>query len=265
MRKLIGFFLISTFLISCGGAKQSENSELTPSKETTNDKVEKDVRKLIKESTLSFRTDDNDKTNKLIESSVKQFGAYISESNNFNHSNEVGYDLKIRVPSDKFDALMDYILKKADIKELDNKSVQIKDVTEDFIDIQARIKVKKETEQKLTDLLKQAKNLTETLEIQKQLTELSADIESIEGRLKYLNDQVNYSTINLSFYENIKYSKRFFSDFGDALKDGIQIFLHLITALTYLWVVIIVFILIRWGLKLYKPFKKSDNTKFDKL
>ncbi len=260
MRKLFQLLVLTTLLIGC----KSSSSEAPVSNELVNNQpatetIDKDLRKIIKEADLRFRTKDNHETYSLIKNSLKGFGAYISEENTFNYSNRTGFDITIRVPAERFDSLLDFIVTHANIKELDNKSTQLKDVTEEFIDIQARIKIKKESEQKLADLLKQAKNLSETLEIQKQLTDLRADIESIEGRLKYLTDQVNYSTIRISFYENIKYSKRFFGDFWDALKDGWQVFLHLITLLTYLWVVILVFILIRWGYKYYKREAKNKD------
>ena len=260
MKNLLQFLILSLILIGCGTPSKEalDNNGLINNQKNT-ENIDKDLRKLIKDANLRFRTKNNDETYGFIKSSIKGFGAYISEENTFNYSSQTGYDLTVRVPAERFDSLLNFIIDNVNIKELDNKSTQIKDVTEEFIDIQARIKIKKESEQKLSDLLKQAKNLNETLEIQKQLTDLRADIESIEGRFKYLTDQVNYSTIKISFYENIKYSKRFFVDFWDALKDGLQIFLHVLTLLAYLWVVILVFFLIRWGYKYYKKETKNKN------
>lgn len=201
---------------------------------------------------MRFRTGDNRKTYALISNSLKDFGAYISEESTSNYHNQNGFDLTIRVPVGNFDNLLDFIIANADIKEFDSKSTQVRDVTEEFIDIEARIKIKKESEQKLYELLRQSKNLSETLEIQKQLTDLRSDIESVEGRLKYLADQVGYSTVRVSFYEDVKYSERFFGDFWSAIQDGWQVFLQVLTALAYLWVVILVFFLIIFGYKYYK-------------
>ena len=201
-------------MIGCtkSSKETADLNELTNNQPATG-KIDQDLRKLIKDANLRFRTNDNQETYSLINNSLKDFGAYISEENTFNYSDRTGFDLTIRVPAERFDMFLDFIVANVDIKKLNNKSIHIKDVTEEFIDIQARIKIKKESEQKLTDLLKNAKNLSETLEIQKQLTDLRADIESSEGRLKYLTEQVNYSTVRISFYENVKYSKRFFGDF----------------------------------------------------
>ena len=244
-------------ILGCSSPKNENTKSSAPglNKTGTEGHVENDLRKVIKDAHLRFRTQDIEQTSSFLKQSLKGFGAYISEENNFNYSNEMGYEFTIRVPAPKFDSLVDFILTKANIKELDNKSTQLKDVTEEFIDIEARIKVKKESEQKLIDLMKQAKNLSETLEIQKQLTELRADIESVEGRLKYLANQTEYSTVNVSFYEIVKYSTRFFGDFFDALKDGFQVFLHVVTLLTYLWVLIVAIFAIRWGMKQYRKLK----------
>lgn len=255
--KLIYFFFALLF-IGCA-PKAAEEAPMS-SDQQLQDNSGVDSRKLIKEAVFKFRTDDNQETYTLIKNSLKSFGAYISKESEFNYTSETGKDLTLRVPADKFDSYLNYISSNVKIKEIDYKSTHINDVTEDFIDVEARLKIKKETELKLTELLKQAKNLSETLEIQKQLTDLRADIESVEGRLKYLNDQVSYSTINITFYENVKYSERFFSDIWDALRDGWQVFLHVVTLLSYLWVVILVFFVIRWGYKYYRKYKKKINS-----
>jgi len=258
MKKTLLFVLLSILFFGCGSKyENSESSTFNTVKNNSIEKVNAIDRKLIKNGSIRFETDDIEKTNRLIKSSLDKFGAYVSEENNYNNNSNTGYDITIRVPALKFDSLMSYIMKKADIKELKNKSTQINDVTEDFIDTQARLKIKKESEQKLIDLLKQTRNLTEVLEIQKQLTDIRADIESREGRMKYLSDQVDYSTVNVSFYEKTSYSNRFFGDFWGAIKDGWQVFLHFVTLLAYLWVVIIVVLLGRWGYKYYKKNNKK--------
>ena len=123
-----------------------------------------------------------------------------------------------------------------------------------------RLKIKKETEQKLFELLQQTKNITDILAVQKQLTDLQADIESIEGNLKYLTNQVEYSTIHLTFYEKIKLSRRFFSEIYDGLKGGWQVFLYVLTGISYLWVIILIIFLILFGNKLYKK-RRSKKLK----
>ena len=260
MKKIILILSAITILIGCQSrSEENLNNEYVPANESID--IQKDTKKLIKEADISFKTNNTEKAFEQIKALCETKNAYISEEHKFEYRNKTGYNITIRVPKDNFDSLITLILDNVKVKELENKTIEIKDVTEEFIDIESRLKVRKETEQKYLDLLKQAKSLDETLRIEKLLSEIREEIESTEGRLKYLTDKVQYSTIRLRIFESVKYSKRFFSDFWDALKDGWQVFLHVLTLLAYLWVVILVFFIIRWGVKYYKQEikKKSNN------
>jgi hypothetical protein len=261
MRKIIILLFIPILILSCGPSlKEKEaRTEIIEAPQGDNQKAENVQRKLIKEGSIRFKTGDIEEADDFINASLNKFNAYISKEEKFSYSNTTGYDVTIRVPSSNFDSLLSYILQNKCIQDLDTKSTQVHDVTEEYIDIQARLTVKKESAQKLLELLKQAKNVTEILEINKQLTEVQADIESIEGRLKYLNDQISFSTINVSFYENIKYSERFFKDFWSALKAGWQIFLYAVTLLAYLWVIILVAVAIVYFIKWFKKRKTGQR------
>jgi hypothetical protein len=257
--KKIALILISiSILIGCqSGNQENLPNEFIPLNETG--EIKKDTRKLIKEADISFKTSDIDIAFEQIRTLSESNGAYISEEDKFEYSNKTGYNITIRVPKDNFDTLIVLILDNVEVKELENKRIEIKDVTEQFIDIESRLKIKRETEQKYLELLKRAKTLDETLKIEKLLAGIREEIESTEGRLKYLTDKVQYSTIRIRVFDSIKYSKRFFSDFCDALKDGWQVFLHVLTLLGHLWVVILVFFLIRWGVIYYKREIKNKN------
>jgi hypothetical protein len=254
---------ICVLLIGCGDPPNSRNAimmESSPDERVSaENNYEFDLQRLIKSANLRFQTSDIEGTYKLVKNSLKDFSAFISNESNFNYETQTGYDLTIKVPADKFENLLNFIIENANIRKLENKSVQVRDVTEEFIDIQARLKIKKEAQQKLSELLKQTKNVIEILEVHKQMTDLLAEIESIEGRLKYITDQTTYSIINLSFFENAKYSYRFFSEFWYALKEGWQVFLHLITWLAYLWVILLGALLIIGGVKIYSRRKRRKN------
>ncbi len=260
MKKLICFFLISVFLMGCSKSREGSsaaNESVNASNEVRNADI--DIRKLVKEADVRFLTTDNRNTYQLVNSCLKGFGAYISDENTFNNRSQSGYELTIRVPATHFDSLLNFILTHAPVKELESKRTSVNDVTDEFIDTEARIKIKKESAQKLADLMKQSKNLTEILEIQKQLTDLQSEIESVEGRLKYLDDRVIYSTIRITFYERVSYSERFAGEFRDSLKGGWQVFLFLLTGVAYLWIVIIVVLMVWLGIRYYKRSIKRKN------
>ena len=276
MKKTLCFIFLSMFLLTGCGAKDTNgaSNEITtlsrldeastskPDVPPLKSSAKEDyfLRKLIKNGSVKFQTNDIDKTDAFIKSAVKKFDAYISNDEDYSNESNKGCDLTIRVPAAKYDSLMAYIINNADIKSLDNKSTNIEDVTTDYIDNQTRLKIKKASEAKLIVLLNKAKDLKDLLAVQKQLTDLQADIESIEGKMKYLNDQVNYSTLTVSFYKNALKSNTFVGDFWDALKNGWQVFLQVLTFIANLWVIILVSVFLVLGFKSYRRRKKNAKS-----
>ena len=120
-----------------------------------------------------------------------------------------------------------------------------KDVTEEFVDGLARLKIKKETEQTYLKILSQAKTVKDILDVQNQIQDLRSDIEAIEGRLRYLQKSVNYSTLNISMYQIINSSiarPSFFTKALNAVKEGIGLFSDIIIGILYLWIFILIII-----------------------
>ncbi|WP_321437334.1 DUF4349 domain-containing protein [uncultured Bacteroides sp.] len=273
MKKIICFIFLSMFLLTGCGAKDTngasnEITTLSRLDEASTSKLDVPplkssakedyfLRKLIKNGSVKFQTNDIKKTDVFIKSAVKKFDAYISNDEDYSNESNKGCDITIRVPAAKYDSLMAYILNNADIRNLDNKSTNIEDVTTDYIDNQTRLKIKKASEAKLIVLLNKAKDLKDLLAVQKQLTDLQAEIESIEGKMKYLNDQVNYSTLTVSFYKNAVKSNTFVGDFWNALKNGWQVFLQALTFIANLWVIILVSVFLVLGFKSYRRRKKN--------
>ena len=211
----------------------------------TAEKVETFDRKLIKEGTISFQTDDIDKTKSFISQTVQQLNGYISHDTASGHSSRPEHKLIIRVPADKFDALLNNISES--VKKLDSKNIEVRDVTEEFIDVEARIKTKKELQTRYTTLLDRANTIEEILRIAKINGELQTEIESAEGRMKYLMDRIAFSTLSVAYYQCIDSPAspfRFFDfDFSRrfvvAAKDGWDGFLWFVIALTHAWVFLV--------------------------
>ncbi|GAA4793336.1 hypothetical protein GCM10023231_22000 [Olivibacter ginsenosidimutans] len=111
-------------------------------------------RKLIKEGTLTFETADLTQTKKQIMQAIKKHQGYIASENESNTSGSLNHTVIVRVPAKQFDIFIDDATKGID--RFDTKDIQVKDVTEEFVDIQARLKTKKELEQRYLDLLKKS-------------------------------------------------------------------------------------------------------------
>jgi hypothetical protein len=190
-------------------------------------------RKLIKEGDIRFRTKDVKETKALIVKAVQELGAYISKDNANDYPDRIEHSMVIRVAADKFDLLLDKISKSTE--ELETKNIDILDVTEEYIDVESRVKTKKELEIRYRELLKKATKVDEILNIEREIGTLRADIESIEGRLNFLKDQVSFSTLKVTYYQKNKTSFGFSSKFGQGIKNGWNNLMVFIIGLVSLW------------------------------
>lgn len=242
--------------------KSAATKEESVSENTNEEPIEQTAipeRKLIKEGSISFETDSVDKTKKYIESKVKFFEGYISKEYSYDYTEQKQYVLEVRIPSQKLD---DFITSLSGvIVSLDNKDIQVKDVTEEYVDVEARIKSKKEVMQRYTEILKQAKSISEMLDIEREIGTLQADIESLEGRLKYLQNQTSLSTLNLTFYEHRSKDFEFWSKIGKSLSGGWNGLLWFFVGVMYFWPLWIILFGGLWLLLRY--LKKRRNLKKD--
>ena len=133
------------------------------------------------------------------------------------------------------------------------------DVTEEFLDIQARLKTKKELEYRYLALLKQAKDVSDILEIEEKMGQLRSDIESIEGRMKYLQSQVRFSTLTVSFYETVPNSVSFGNKFKYGFKNGWENLIWFFVGLINIWPFIIIIAGSIWGLIVYRRNRREKK------
>ena len=137
------------------------------------------------------------------------------------------------MPADQFDNLIKRIEALAD--KVENKGINTQDVTEEFIDVEARLKTKRELEARYSEILKQAKTVADILAIESQIANVRSEIESMTGRLNYLKNQVSFSTLNLSYYQIIGSDFGFATKFVESLKGGWDNLLTFLIFLINLW------------------------------
>jgi hypothetical protein len=190
-------------------------------------------RRLIKTGHLNIVVENVDATKNDIASICKEFDAFISSETQTGHDDRLQYEQVIRIPSKYFDAFV----KRAEAmgREVKSKNIQTEDVTEEFIDKEARIKTKKELENRYRDILTQAKKVSDILSIEEELNKVRSDIESMEGRLNYLRNQVAFSTLALTFYEPIGTESGFGTKTAAAFNNGWDILLVIIIGVVNLW------------------------------
>jgi hypothetical protein len=268
MKKVMTILTVLTVLTfcSCSSAEREfgiasadvaleDAVELSIEDEQLTDEIETVDRKIIKEGRVRFETKDIDKTKSLIHQTVQELNGYFANDNAYNYSDRIEHRLEIRVPANKFDLLLMKISENVD--KFDNKNIDVTDVTEEFIDIAARIKTKKELKNRYAELLKQATKVEEILNIEKEMGKLQTEIESVEGRMKYLRDKIAFSTLTVTYYQNTTSEFGFSSKFVDGVKNGWSVFLWFIVGLSHLWVFIIVAVVAVYLIRKWRKKKKK--------
>jgi len=104
----------------------------------------------------------------------------------------------LRIPSEKFE-LMEPELKKLGRVDDSRTDIRAQDVTEEFYDVELRLKTKKNYVQQLYKLLDSAGKLKDKLAVQKEIARVVEEIESLEGRLRYLAQHVSFATVTVTF------------------------------------------------------------------
>jgi len=159
-----------------------------------------DKRMIIRSGTMSVENENFDETDQKIKDITRNLGGYVTNSTSqVNQSGKKQGSLTIRVQADKYDALLAEIAKTGKVM---NQNITGRDVTEEYVDAEARLKTQRELETRLLQLLaEKTSTLTAVVEVEQKLANVRENIEKTEGRMRMLKDQASYSTITVSIYE----------------------------------------------------------------
>ncbi|PIX14802.1 MAG: DUF4349 domain-containing protein, partial [Flavobacteriaceae bacterium CG_4_8_14_3_um_filter_31_8] len=164
------------------------------------------------------------------------------------------YYLNIRIPAQYFDTILSGI--SSQVSKFDTKEIRISDVTEEYLDIESRLKNKKELEKRYLEILQQAKSVEDILNVERELGKLREEIESTEGRLLYLKNQVSFATLSVSFYKKVNFETGFSERIGDSFKQGIKNLQSFFIVIIALWPFLVLFIIGGFLLKKWRNKKK---------
>lgn len=272
MTKFILISLFGTFLACGGGGDYKESAPMTAETYAYDEAeiMEESVpitqrlvpnapevaqeQKIIKTANLSFETVDPAETHQKIIRLVNQYQGFVASDNSGKSYNRIFRTMVVRLPTNDFQNMIDAISE--GVPYFDQKSISRQDVTEEFVDLKARLKAKKELEKRYLELLAKANNIKDMLEIERQLSQIREEIEARQGRLNYLQNRVSISTLSIEFYKYTAESG-VTQSYGQKMKNalqggwnGISVFF---IGLLYLWplfiVLIIAILVVRWLVK----------------
>lgn len=160
-------------------------------------------RKLIRKITVKAETEDMDDLLTQVYARVTELDGYV-ESRNIQNSSSRYATLVIRIPAENLDAFVEHISGKSNILSMVETS---EDVTLEYVDTESQLKVLRAEEERLLTFLEQAETVSEMLEIEKRLTEVRTEIESLTSQLNTYDNLVSYGTVTLRIDEVEAYTE----------------------------------------------------------
>lgn len=220
------------------------------------------TKKIIKNGEMRIQVGDIKKAQEQIHSILKNNKAYIQKEEFQNTDTDENLDIIIRVPHHNFDALIHSFSN--GIGSVLSKNISTSDVTEEYTDVSIKLGNKRIYLEKYREMLKSAKTTKDMLEIQENIRALEDEIDIAEGRLRFIDDRVNYSTLNLNLYkEKIRSSATskigFGSRFGDSVTEGWNSFVDFLLGAVSLWPFFLLIPVVVFFWKKWKNRKKNSG------
>ena len=207
--------------------------------------------KIIKTGNFRYEVQDLDKAFTFLQETTKKNKGFIENDNTSNSYGTQTRQLTIRIPSANFDQFFASLNK--EVSYFDYKNITSSNVTAQFIDIQARLNTKKALEARYLELLSNTSKMAEVIELEKSLSAVREDIESTQGQMNYLKDQIAMSTLTVEIYKNSAsgygVTESYVTKIGRAFVSGFNslsgFFLSIIELWPYATIIVLLIVLLR--------------------
>lgn len=166
---------------------------------TLSDSVSLD-RKIVQKADLKMQVPDVAAAADQIIALCSQNGGYTVSSHIYRDGDSVSAQLALKVPQA---ALLPAINSISALGEVTDKVISTQDVSEEYYDSEARLKVLKAKEERLLGLMDKAVNITEIINVENELSKTRSEIEVLSGRLQYLSNATEFSLINITLKQGV--------------------------------------------------------------
>ncbi len=246
MSKTILFSFLAAFALACGNSSADRSEPSTVAMEPSSGAEAKNAegaaampvdpvpteRKIIRTGELRFQVDDLEASRSRLQASVSGAAGYVEGDDRNDYGSSLTMTLRVRIPAERFDA---FVAGLSGLGELEYQSINATDVTAEWVDVEARLKAKKEVEARFLEIVKQAKTVTEVLEVERELGNVRAEIEGMEARMKVLRDQVGMSTLTITCVKPQASNESFSPHVGVALREGWNNLVRVLVGALYIW------------------------------
>ncbi len=187
-------------------------------------------RKTITTVDISIEVDDAQATVETIAKAARDADGYVSSSSVYDsyydsNSAKQGY-ITVRVPESDYPQFIEEL---GNLGKVTSKSESGRDVTEEYIDVTARLENLERQETRLFEILNMSETVEEVLSVEKELERVRGEIDSLTGRLNYLNERIDFSTINVHVTEPRPITRSW--GLRDAVSESVNGFISMVNAL----------------------------------
>jgi hypothetical protein len=152
-------------------------------------------RLIIRNATLDLVVRDTNAAVDEIDALAEELGGYVIESNISEYQEGQRAHLRIRIPAEDLDSALSRIRELA--VEVRRESISGQDVTDEYVDLQSRLRHLQATEERLLTFMEEAEDTEAALEVFDRLQNIQAQIEQTRGRMQYLEQSAAMATITL--------------------------------------------------------------------
>jgi hypothetical protein len=174
------------------------------------------ARRIIYEAQISLIVKKMSETETDIARLLKQFNGYVADAFvDRRQGHELTGRWKVRVPAPQFDTFLEEVSK---LGIAENRQQTAQDVTEEFVDLEAQITNKKRLEQRIVALLEDASGkIKDVIEVERELSRVRGEIEQMEGKLRYLTNRTDLTTVSITAREEENYVPPAAPTFGNRI------------------------------------------------
>ncbi len=237
-----------------------------------NAEIAKNSMMIIRDAQITVDVASLDTFSSHLSSLVEKYGGYFSQSSINDYTNEWdtsrNADFTIRIPAKSLDDFLGLIGGEGSITY---KNITAEDVSLEYVDIEAKITSLETEKNKLTELLRKAENVTDTIQIEERISNVQYELDSNERRRRLLADRVAYSTVNIEAVEERYVAhpirKAFEINFQEKLVEGmenaVRTFVDIITAIPVI-IIVTAFVLLFLFIvsRIWKVIFRSKNPGF---
>ena len=201
-------------------------------------------RKIVRNADITIEVASTTDAQQSVASIAESHGGFVVTSEAKQRENvdpaqrTVDIKLVVRIPATSFGPTLDEIKKLA--ANIPEANMNGQDVTEEFIDLEARIKTQKALELQFLEIMKQARKVEDALEVQSQIADVRTDIEKLEGRKRFLENRSSLSTITVNIQTPKPMMVVSTTGFGRTLRDAVSESLEVASGLVVFFVRLVI-------------------------